>query len=369
MKDPVEPQPQRLIERDDAVGRLLRQANDQYVPSRSWLDAASRREPPSRAGRFGWGPLILTTTAAAATAAVVVWQVHPVGQGSALSAEALATLVPVSDLAHPGGARSAPIGATPAPSSEVGARAATPREPVVAPVEAEDEPLREVPAKPRVSPDVELREEVSDETPAAPEGELGALPPDKADCLALVRSGEPRSAEACFEQQATGQGLDAEVGLYELSRLRRDALGDTQGALRALSDHRRRFPHGALRAEVDASYLSLLVRVGRSTQALAESERLLASSAGAERAYELRMLRGDLLRNAAGSLALAQAEYALAERAPGARAQASYDNGRCLEDMGRTAEARAAYQRYLSRAPSGRHAADAEQRIERLGSL
>lgn len=397
MIDPIEREPRRLVEQDTSVGRLLRQANEQYVPSRSWLEAAMRRGPPSRSGRFGLGPLILSAATAAALTAVVVWQVRPDEPDAALTAEATTALVPASGEARSVGGYTPPRADQAGVPLGAGARAAEPSarpepvvEPVVEPVHEADnadalevdraEPDRAEPdavlppeAERTVDPEPKGGAQVGESDPASGThdnqlGAEGALLPDKADCLTLVRSGEPRRAEACFRQQASGQGLDAEVGLYELARLRRDALGDTAGALRALEDHRRRFPGGALRAEVDASYLSLLVRVGRASEALAESERILGSSAGAERAYELRMLRGQLLQNSLGSLDRARAEFELAEQAPGARAEASYYHGVSLEGLGQLAAARAAYERYLAKAPSGRHAADVKQRLERLSS-
>ena len=91
------------------------------------------------------------------------------------------------------------------------------------------------------------------------------------------------------------------MALYELARLRRDVLGDADGALAALGDYRQRFPAGSLRNEVEVSRIELLARLKRGPEALEASERLLGTPGGRERAAELRLLRGNVYR-AAGSL-------------------------------------------------------------------
>lgn len=188
------------------------------------------------------------------------------------------------------------------------------------------------PARPRLdarssAPLGEATEEMQRETaPPAP----AAAPPD---CLALARGGEPRAAEQCFMAQTAGAGLGAELALYELARLRRDVLGDLQGALAALDDHRARFASGSLRQEVDLFRVELLARLGRAQEALASSAELLASPRGHERAAELHLLRGNIFRQDLGDPASATREYRAAEARGGTAAQQAR---RWLEQLGAT---------------------------------
>jgi hypothetical protein len=186
------------------------------------------------------------------------------------------------------------------------------------------------------------------------------------DCLNLARQGETRDAEQCFLQRAAGAGLGAEMALYEVARLRRDVLRDPGGALQALDEYRQRFPSGSLRREADMSYLELLVQLGRSLEALDQSNTLLASGSGRERVAELRLLRGDIFRRNLNDIPSAEREYALAEQLTGAAgAEATYLRGVCLEALGNTQAAAEAFERYLQRSPRPR-SDEAQRRLDAL---
>jgi hypothetical protein len=186
------------------------------------------------------------------------------------------------------------------------------------------------------------------------------------DCLAFAREGQTERAQTCFVERARGNGLGAELALYELARLRRDVLGQAPAALAALAEYRERFPAGSLKSEVDVSRIELLVRLGRTGEALRESEALLASPAGAERSAELHLLRGGVLRQS-GELRAAEREYALAERGSGNQAaEAAFGRAQCLEALGDRAGARAAYERAAQ--PSSAHRKEAERRLRALRS-
>ncbi len=183
------------------------------------------------------------------------------------------------------------------------------------------------------------------------------------DCLSLARSGAPHDAERCFQKRALGHGLGAEMALYEVARLRRDVLGDPNGALEALREHRQRFPNGALRREAEVSLLELLIQLGRSQDALAQSQQLLASPSGGERAAELRLLRGTIFRRSLSDLNAAVREYELAEPFGGpSGAEALYLRGTCLELLGQRDAAVAAYRRYLA-LPQRPREADVRRRL------
>ncbi len=189
---------------------------------------------------------------------------------------------------------------------------------------------------------------------------------DDPDCLQLAREGRPREAERCFERKAAGTGLSAEMALYELARLRRDLLGDAEGAIEALTRYRSRFPRGSLHPEATLSHVELLARVGRHTEALAESDALLTSPAGRERAGEIHLLRGNIYRGALRSCTEAEREYAAAERHGGASAaEATYFRAQCRESVGDVAGARAAYERYLRGQRASRRR-EVEQRLREL---
>jgi hypothetical protein len=200
------------------------------------------------------------------------------------------------------------------------------------------------------------------QTAAAAEADAGAGAGP--DCLSLARSGKTRDAEACFLKRAQGSGLGAEMALYEVARMRRDVLADADGALRALAEYRARFPAGALRREADMSQLELLLQLGRSEDALRQSAELLSSSSSGERAAELHLLRGQILRKNQSKFAAAAAEYELAEKA-GARAEVKYFRALCLEALGQTTEAAALFAQYVEQ-PRRPYAEDARRRLEKL---
>ena len=196
---------------------------------------------------------------------------------------------------------------------------------------------------------------------ASASADIGTAP----DCLGLARRGQTRDAESCFLKRAEGSGLSAEMALYEVARLRRDVLADAPGALAALAEYRGRFPVGSLRREVDMSQLELLLQLGRSNEALKQSDELLSSSSSGERAAELHLLRGHILRKAQSRFAEAEREYALAESAGARAGDVSYFRALCLEALGRGPEAAALFARYLEQ-PQRPYAEDARRRLERL---
>lgn len=185
------------------------------------------------------------------------------------------------------------------------------------------------------------------------------------DCLSLARRGQTRDAETCFLKRAEGSGLGAEMALYEVARLRRDVLADAPGALAALAEYRTRFPTGSLRREADMSQLELLLQLGRTNEALKQSDELLSSSSSGERAAELHLLRGHILRKAQSRFTEAAREYELAEQAGARGGEGSYFRALCLEALGRAPEAAALFSKYLEQ-PQGAYVEDARRRMQRL---
>jgi hypothetical protein len=99
------------------------------------------------------------------------------------------------------------------------------------------------------------------------------------------------------------------LALYELARLRRDVLGDANGALATLRSYARRFPSGAFRTEAAVTIVEILAAQGDDAGALAESERLLASGGAIERRSDLHALRARIFARR-GDRSRAEAELA-----------------------------------------------------------
>lgn len=351
--------PERLI--DGELGDLLRQANREFVTD---LDqpAAFRR---------------VTERLAASRQRRLPWRVHWLATPLAVAA-----LVTVLVLTHK-------QSSDPAPEivAENGRLQARPHAdpPAVATAQSsgpEDAPLRREDSR-REPRDAKRHAGL---TSARASASITAAPPPSAapskvqadpvteqpplagnpapDCLSLARQGQTREAEACFLERAQGSGLTAEMALYEVARLRRDVLADADGALSALAEYRKRFPAGSLRREADMSQLELLLQLGRSDDALKQSDELLASSASGERAAELHLLRGHILRKQSRFAAAAR-EYELAEAARARGGEATYFRALCLEALGRASEAAALFAKYLEQ-PQRPYAEDARHRMARL---
>jgi tetratricopeptide (TPR) repeat protein len=149
--------------------------------------------------------------------------------------------------------------------------------------------------------------------------------------------------------------LRAQIALYHIGRINQEDLREPAGALATFEELRRRFPDGPLRAECDLSVVQLLAAAGRHGEALEESAALLARGSSPEREAELRLLRGNVYREALGDLTRAEHEYRLAS-APASTAAATptadealYLHALSLETLGRRPEAQARYQLYLGR--------------------
>lgn len=354
--DPERP-PERLIH--GKYGSLLRQAKrewewdvDEAAAFRRLADRLSSTQNERAVARKRW-LFVATPTAIVALASALMWaRAH----GSDIAPEVVAETW-----------RTPVLPSTQPPVSSVGAPALHPPLPRAEPRAAKREAEALAPrasasaAPPPSSPTAARAEQkaAAEPTPIASAAEPAPTP----DCLGLARHGESRVAERCFLERAQGAGLAAEMALYELARLRRDVLADPNGALRALADYRTRFPAGSLRREVDMSQLELLLQLGRSDDALKQSDELLSSSTS-ERASELRLLRGHILRKQS-RLPEAVREFELAERGGARASEAIYFRAVCLEAMGRAQDAVAAFSKYLEQ-PHRPYAEDAQRRLEKL---
>jgi hypothetical protein len=187
-----------------------------------------------------------------------------------------------------------------------------------------------------------------------------------ANCRVLSRNGKARQAEQCYVAVAEGNGLSAEMALYEVARLRRDVLSDPSSSLAALDAYEARFASGTLAPEIRMARIDLLARLGRVDDALHASSQLLDSARGRARSVELRLLRGNLLRDKKHDCSGAIVEYRQIEAASEPRGdQAQFALARCLEQLGRNAEAIQTYNRYLQRS-NPQQADKAREKLQEL---
>lgn len=190
--------------------------------------------------------------------------------------------------------------------------------------------------------------------------------PAQEDCRQLVASHRAQEAVGCYQKQAMRNGLAGETAAYELARLWRDSLGRSDRAVAAFEEQRARFPSGALRREADLSIIELLPRLGRHADALGETQRFLSGYPRDERTGEIHLLRGNIYREVFRDLSHAEAEYASGSSAKGRAGDDSrFFHAVCLEALGKTEEARAAYQAYL-RLRGGAHSTEAKDRLAKI---
>jgi len=148
----------------------------------------------------------------------------------------------------------------------------------------------------------------------------------------------------------------AELALYALGRLRQHRLRDPQGALEVFETYRRTYPNGSLLPEVDLAVLEVEVAAGHRDQALAESVRFLASHPASERTVEVRLLRGDLLRER-GDCRSALDEYRQVDAGAFApfSEDALFETAYCQRKLGDADAARESLRQYQQRYPTGTH--------------
>jgi ferric-dicitrate binding protein FerR (iron transport regulator)/TolA-binding protein len=198
-------------------------------------------------------------------------------------------------------------------------------------------------------------------SPAPPTAVVPAPRDYYVESLNLARQGDHQKAAAVLEQALAAGSGPRDLELYQLAVLRQRYLGDPQGALDALQGYRTQFPHGALRQEVDLSLVEVNVALGHTEAALTESARFLAQHPQSERADEVRVLRGDLLRQR-GDFLQAAGEYR-AVSGGAALDDALYYWAYCRQQLGDGASAARALRDYVSRFPEGRHASAAREAL------
>jgi hypothetical protein len=159
-------------------------------------------------------------------------------------------------------------------------------------------------------------------------------------CLSLARAGATHDAETCLGTVAATAGLEAELALYELARLRHNVLRDDTGALAAVSTYRRRFAGGALSVEIDQLAFDLLAGLGRYADALADSRDALARRPPDSASARLHLARARVLSRELRDCQAALPELDAASGAGASeRREAAFERGMCLANLGRREEA------------------------------
>lgn len=215
-------------------------------------------------------------------------------------------------------------------------------------------PEAEVPARP-------LRRELLP-PPVSPPGPPPADDQPYARAVALSREGRHPEAAAALEAVAGGGGPHAELALYELGRLQQLRLGQPRLARQTYARYQRAYPQGTLSQEVELSTLELQLQGRELDAALATLDAFLRRHPASERVDELRVLRGDVLRER-GDCAGALGEFERVRSGPQAD-DALYFAGWCQQRLGRPEAAAATWRGYLERFPEGRHRAEARAALQ-----
>jgi TolA-binding protein len=187
--------------------------------------------------------------------------------------------------------------------------------------------------------------------------------------LAIAETPPPQAAPspvpAVIELAPPDPTTSAEVEAASLATALRALRhqGDARTALALLDEHARRFPRGALAAEVALARLQTLLALGRDDEALSALD-----AQPRPLAPELGVLRGEL-RAGRGRCIEAIADFEAVMTAAGARGpsreRALYGEAVCQARLGAVEAAGRRYAEYLQRFPSGRFAAEARRALAR----
>jgi hypothetical protein len=174
--------------------------------------------------------------------------------------------------------------------------------------------------------------------------------PSEAQCQEEYKARAFQRAADCFRARTSGAGVEAEVAFYRAARIQAESLNDPRRALALIDEHRARFPAGVMRGEVELLRVRSLNQSGRYDDALSTSEALLGTPAGRALSSELHLLRGQIFQDRKRNCAAAASEFVALIGEPGRLGdEAELRRAGCLEELGRSSDARLAYQQYLRR--------------------
>jgi TolA-binding protein len=225
---------------------------------------------------------------------------------------------------------------------------------------------RTAPAPSAVAPEISepAPEPITSAVPEARPSVVRRADPEDAydDALALEAAGDARGAVEALTQVAERDPVHAELALYGLGRLKLRRLADPEGALADFKRYRQRYGTGALLPEVDLSIFEIEASLGRRAEAMAESDRYLTVHRDVGRTDEVRLLRGNLLRDG-GDCVGALREYSLViSQAVGD--DATYAIAFCQRKLGDRIAAKATLRDYLARFPAGAHRVEVHRALE-----
>jgi TolA-binding protein len=200
--------------------------------------------------------------------------------------------------------------------------------------------------------------------PLAPQPSLPLTPAARESAEVVVeveaRSPEP-AANAAFPAPpeaapSSRLGQEAASLATALSALKAGGKANAERALRAIDEHLRKFPRGALELEARVARVDALLVSGRRQEARRELSALPIESVG--RKNELRLIRAELRADDDCRAALGDFQVLVDQSLPGAWAErALFGRGACLLKLGDKAAAERDFARYLERFPNGRFAA------------
>lgn len=273
-----EPPPLRLADSPGAAGEVLRRALADQDPAARLPRFSQLQEKRVGRSRRQWAVF----SAAAALALLLGWRAsRPSDAPISLRAEPV-TPSAVRSLAEP-----APV-ANPAPIA--------PLEPSSPAPVRRDAPLKQRAAAPALSSSPARRAPEVDSPATEPTLAAAVVEPGggaKA-CAELARGGTVERAIDCYERLSRGNGVTAELALFEQARLAGKALRQPARALALLEQYRQRFPSGSLRGEAMLARIEWALALGDKSRARAQVEEALKSGLLRERSAELERLRASL---------------------------------------------------------------------------
>jgi TolA-binding protein len=175
--------------------------------------------------------------------------------------------------------------------------------------------------------------------------------------VAYSRAGLYSEAATAFEAVINAHGPRTELALIELGRVQQLHLSQPDKALATYLRYQREYPHGTFLQEVALDVIELQLQRHELEAAREQMNKFLDRFSSSERAPEVHLLRGDVLREQ-GDCRHALDDYAKAT-APAQADDALYFTAWCQQHLGRRDEAATGFAEYLRRFPEGRHAAQA----------
>jgi TolA-binding protein len=197
----------------------------------------------------------------------------------------------------------------------------------------------------------------------APAPAAASAPDPYLAALALCSAGRYTEGAAALRSIAGGHGPHAELALYHLARLEQHQLGDPVESLSDFLRYQEQYPAGTLVQETELSIVELELQRSSLKDAQSQMDRFLAEHPDGERAPDVHLLRGNLLRQQ-GDCRAALRDYEKARGSDDIEGEAAFFSGRCEEQLGQPDAAAILFRGYLDRFPTGHRAAQIRAALE-----